>query len=71
MTKGLPPMDVAWWERDPHSCKRCVHSFYSAADPDLRYLRCSRGDYAIQCRYERHDTGECKPEALFWKERSV
>jgi len=69
MINGLPKMDVPHHLRDPHSCKRCVHSFYGASDPELRYLRCGRSEYSSQCRYERHETGDCKPEALYWKER--
>lgn len=67
--QGLPVLDVPLHERDPHPCRRCVHSFYDAGDTELRYLRCGRQQYTIQCRFERHDTGDCKPEALFWKER--
>jgi hypothetical protein len=70
MTKGLPPIDIPFHLQDPHSCKRCKHSFYASNDSELRYLRCGRSFYSIQCRYERHETGDCKPEALFWTERA-
>lgn len=69
--KGLPPIDIPLHERPLYDCRRCKHSFYQASDTELRYLRCGRGQYSIQCRYERHENGECKPEALFWKERDV
>lgn len=71
MTRGLPPIDVPLHLQDPRSCKRCKHSFYSADDTQLRYLRCGRSEYAQQCRYERHDTGDCRPEALYWTERGI
>lgn len=71
MTRGLPPIDAPWFDRDPRSCKRCAHSFYDSSDTELRYLRCSRSQYSQQCRYERHDTGDCKPEAIHWKERGA
>ena len=66
---GLPEMDIPKWRRDPHDCQKCTHSFYDSKDVELRYLRCGRGQYSQQCRYERHDTGDCKPEALFFKAR--
>lgn len=69
MTRGLPPIDWPFHLQEPLSCKSCKHSFYQASDTELRYLRCSRSLYSIQCRYERHETGDCKPEALFWTER--
>lgn len=71
MTKGLPPLDVPFHLQDPHSCKRCKHSFYGADDPGFRYLRCSYNRYGQQCRYERHETGDCGPAAIHWKERAV
>ncbi|MEN6302211.1 MAG: hypothetical protein ABFD96_05760 [Armatimonadia bacterium] len=68
---GLPPLDVPLHERDPHDCRRCKHSYYDSKDEGRRYLRCGRSQYSQQCRYERHETGDCKPEALHWKERGV
>lgn len=71
MTRGLPPIDVPFHLQDPNSCKRCIHGFYSASDRDFRYLRCGRSEYQQQCRYERHETGDCGPAAIHWKERAV
>ena len=70
MIKCIPPIDAPFHMQDPNSCKRCVHSFYHAADTDLRYLRCGRSEYQQQCRYERHETGDCGPAAIHWKERA-
>lgn len=69
--QGLPPIDVPQWLRDPHSCKRCIHSYYRRDDVDMRYLMCGKFDPHQQCRYQRHDTGPCGPEAAGFKERSV
>lgn len=69
--KGLPEIDVPWFELDPRSCKRCCHSFYDSKDRELRYLRCGRGPYGQQCRYERHDDGDCKREGVHFKERGA
>ena len=71
MTKGLPPIDVPQWLLDPRSCKRCKHSYFDSSDIELRYMRCGFSQYSQQCRYERHDTGDCKPEALHWTERAA
>lgn len=68
---GLPPLDVPLHLRDPHDCRRCKHSYYDSKDEERRYLRCGRSQYSQQCRYERHDTGDCRPEALHWKGRGV
>lgn len=68
--QGLPPLDVPFHLQEPNSCKACKHSFFAASDPDRRYLRCSRGQYSQQCRYERHETGECGPAAIYWKARA-
>lgn len=67
--QGLPEIDVALHEREPRPCKRCKHSFFSKEDAALRYLRCGLSQYSQQCRYERHETGDCGPDALHWKER--
>lgn len=71
MTRGLPPIDVPFHLQEPLSCKRCKHSFYHASDTELRYLRCGRSQYSIQCRYERHETGECGPAAIHFNARGV
>jgi hypothetical protein len=68
---GLPNIAPPLHERDPHDCRRCVHSFYHAADDDRRYLRCARSEYQQQCRYERHYTGECTEAALHFKAREA
>lgn len=68
---GLPPIDVPWWRKDPHDCLRCKHSFYQSSDRELRYPRCGRSEYAQQCRYERHETGTCGPDAIYWTERGI
>jgi hypothetical protein len=69
--KGLPDLDVPVYLRDPHDCRRCKHSFYTADDEDRRYLRCSRSEWQTQCRYERHVTGDCGEAALHFKQRGV
>lgn len=69
--KGLPEIDLPFHEQEPHSCKRCKHSFYAGNDPALRYLRCGRSEFSQQCRYERHETGECGPSAIYWTERGI
>lgn len=71
MISGLPPIDVPHFMRDPHSCGRCKHSYFDSDDTYLRYMRCSRSRNSQQCRYERHETGDCRPEALHWKERGL
>jgi len=71
MTKGLPPLDVPFHEQDPHSCKRCKHSYYRGDDRALRYLRCGVSQYNQLCVYERHETGDCGPDAIHWKERAA
>lgn len=68
--QGLPPIDVPFHLQEPHSCKACKHSFYTLDDKSFRYLRCSHSPYQQQCRYERHETGECGPAAIYWKERA-
>jgi hypothetical protein len=68
---GLPTLDGPLHLRDPHDCRRCKHSFYTADDAERRYLRCGKSEWTNQCRYERHDTGDCKPEALHFKARGV
>lgn len=60
--EGLPPLDTPQWQRDPHSCLSCAQAYRDDDD-----FRCRRT--AIRCRYERHETGECKPEVLHWKAR--
>lgn len=67
--QGLPEIDVPLHEREPRPCKRCKHSYYSKDDKHLRYPRCQRAPFSRQCRYERHETGDCGPDALHWKER--
>lgn len=74
MTKGLPPLpidDPPLFELGERACRHCKHSFYASNDTGLRYLRCGRNQYAQQCRYERHETGECGPDAIYFKERSA
>jgi len=69
--KGMPDIDVPLHEREPHPCKRCKFSFFDAKDTELRYIRCGRSFYSNQCRYERHETGDCGPDAIFWRERGA
>jgi hypothetical protein len=71
MIRGLPPIDLPFHLQEPDSCRRCVHSFYSADDKAQRYLRCGRSEYSEQCCYERHETGNCGPAATNWKERAA
>lgn len=71
MINGLPPLDVPLHERDPRPCKSCTHSFFDGRDAELRYMRCGRSDWSQQCRFERHDTGDCKPEGIYFKERGA
>jgi hypothetical protein len=71
MIRGLPPLDLPFHLQEPDSCRRCVHSFYSADDTAQRYLRCGLSEHAEQCRYERHETGTCGPAATYWKERGT
>ncbi|MFM8745580.1 MAG: hypothetical protein ACKOED_02790 [Aestuariivirga sp.] len=71
MIRGLPPIDVPFHLQEPDSCARCVHSFHSADDKAHRYLRCRLSDHAEQCRYERHETGNCGPAATYWKDRGA
>jgi uncharacterized cupin superfamily protein len=71
MIRGLPPVDVPFHLQEPDSCKRCAHSFHSADDKAQRYLRCGRSEHSEQCRYERHETGNCGPAATHWKERGT
>lgn len=66
---GLPPIDIPLHQRDPHDCRKCVHSYYDIADASSRYVRCGRTQ--SMCVYERHETGDCTPEALFFKERAI
>lgn len=67
--RGLPPLDLPLHLQEPDSCRRCVHSFFSADDKARRHLRCGRSEHSEQCCYERHDTGDCKSEARFFKAR--
>lgn len=69
MTKGLPSLDVPFHLQEPNSCKKCTYSFFDASDRGQRYMRCDRSEYDQQCCYERHETGECGPAAIHWKER--
>ena len=68
---GLPPIDVPQWERDPHSCKTCKHSYFESSDTDRRYMRCRRSEWQHECRFERHYTGDCGEAGLYWKERAA
>jgi hypothetical protein len=58
--EGLPPLDTPQWQRDPHSCLSCANVFKDSGDYYCRRTR-------TRCRFERHETGECKPEGLHWK----
>lgn len=70
--QGLPPIDVPRYIRDPHDCRKCKHSYYdSSGTIDPRDLRCSKSKYRSRCLYERHETGDCRPEALNFKVRGV
>ena len=69
--QGLPEIDVPLHDRGPQPCTGCTHSFYSADDKALRYLRCGRSQHAQQCRYERHETGDCGPDGIYWKARGI
>lgn len=69
--QGLTDIDLPFHLQEPNSCGRCKHSFYSADDMTRRYLRCGRAQHSQQCRYERHETGECGPDPKFWTERGV
>jgi hypothetical protein len=71
MIIGLPPVDVPFFERDPRSCKRCAHAFYSPSDLERRYLRCGFSKYKLLCCYQRHETGWCGPDAVNWKDRGT
>lgn len=71
MIPGLPPIDIPDWLLEPRSCKACKHMFYQSADRDLRYPRCGRARHSQQCRYERHETGECGPDAIYWTGKAV
>lgn len=66
---GLPPLEVPFHLQEPNSCKDCKHSYFRSDDTHHRYLRCSRHQWSQQCRYERHETGECGPAAKYWKDR--
>lgn len=57
--------------QEPYSCKSCRHSFYGSNDRHLQHLRCGRNQHSQQCRYERHETGECGPHAIFFKARGA
>lgn len=65
--KGLPEIDVPFYDLGDKPCRECRHSFFAADDTRFRYLRCDRTSQ--QCRYERHETGSCGEDALYWKER--
>lgn len=69
MAKGLPTLEVPLWDRDPHACLKCHHSYFTSYDTEQRYMRCRRSEYQTQCRYERHYTGDCGEAGLYWKER--
>lgn len=69
--RGLPHIDVPQFLRDPHSCKACKHSYFSADDADRRYMRCGKSQNSLQCRYERHESGACGLAAINWKARST
>lgn len=71
MTKGLPEIDVPWWLKDPHSCRACKHSYFDSSDTGFRYMRCGRASHSQQCRYERHETGDCGRDAIYWKARGI
>jgi hypothetical protein len=66
--EGLPPLDTPQWQRDPHSCLSCAHLYQTHARENSGDYYCRRT--RTRCRFERHETGECKPEALHW-ERST
>jgi len=70
-SKGLPDIDIPFHLQEPHSCKRCTHSFFDASDRQHRYMRCGRSDYDQQCVYERHETGDWGPAAIHWRERGA
>lgn len=71
MTRGLPHIDVPFHLQEPNSCRACKHSYFSASDTDHRYMRCGRSSHSQQCRYERHETGACGADAIFWKAREI
>lgn len=66
--RGLPDLDVPFHDQEPNPCSRCKHAYFAADDKALRYRRCDRSNQ--QCRYERHETGECGPAAIYWKARA-
>lgn len=72
MIRGLYPLDVPFHLQEPNSCKRCSHSFNKTDDTQGRYLRCDRERTTTTlCVYARHETGDCGPAALHFKERTA
>lgn len=61
--------EIPFHLQEPFSCKSCRHSFYGSNDRKLQHLRCGRGHYSQQCRYERHETGDCGPLAIHFRAR--
>lgn len=69
--KGLPDIDVPFFNMGENPCRDCVHYYYQSNDRDLRYPRCGRAQYAQQCRYERDPEGGCGPDGKHFKRRSI
>lgn len=65
------PADIPLHRREPHDCKRCKHSAYYRKDTTFERLICQRLRHEPSCTFERHETGECGPAALYWKERAI
>lgn len=71
MTVAPLPLDIPFHLQEPLSCRRCKHSGWYKKDTQFERLICMRHRYEISCTFERHETGECGPSALFWKERGI
>ena len=69
--RGLPPIDVPEYLRDPYDCRRCKHSYYDSDSIEPRNLRCGKSQFRNRCLYERHETGDCTEAALHFKLRGV
>lgn len=66
MIQPLPPVEKPIHEQGPRPCSACRWSY-----DDGQHMRCKKIKYrSMICTFERHETGDCGPDGLYWSERT-
>ena len=59
--------DIPLHLQEPHSCRLCHYGAMYKPGSDVSRLMCLRHPHGPSCTFERHETGECGPDAQYWK----